>query len=75
VSAKNLAPEAMHSTWNIRTETHLCPPQVDAGAAGILELRNTALRRNGLSTLDPVSFRNSLISDWGLISTLDIQLS
>jgi hypothetical protein len=51
VSAQNSSPEGKHRIWNIRAETHLCPPYVDIGRVGILELRNTALRRNGLSTL------------------------
>ena len=74
-SAQSSAPEGMHSIWNIRAETHLCPPYVDVSGDGILELRNTAMRRNELSTFHLVSFRNSLISNWGLISLLDIYLS
>ena len=49
--AQSSAPEGMHSIWNIRAETHLCPPHVDVSRDGILELRNTAMRRTELSIL------------------------
>jgi hypothetical protein len=48
VSAQSLAPEGMHRIWNIRAETHLCPPYVDISRDGISEFRNTAMRRNEL---------------------------
>jgi hypothetical protein len=53
----------MHRILNIRAESHLCPPNVDISIDGISELRDTAMRKNELSTLHSVSFRNSLISN------------